>query len=182
MTILGFVIFSITYNTPQHRLSICGILILTAVNFRWIISTKLPSVSYLTFMDYFSLGGIFIQITFCLWFAVVGVGLVTSDTSLAKTIENYVLYGLAGAYALFLVYVVCTFIWVELYKARFQRKSSSELKKSQTMKQAFAKGLASPEVQKDKLDKKLKEANHEQSSLSKSGVNPVIISREKQTV
>ncbi len=51
ITMIGFTAFAINYSTPQHRLGITGILILTAVNFRWIISARLPSVSYLTYLD-----------------------------------------------------------------------------------------------------------------------------------
>jgi uncharacterized membrane protein len=140
ITIINFTVFSIPHSAPYNRLSISGILILTAVNFRWIISAKLPSVSYLTFMDQFSLGGIFVQVTFCVWFSVIGAGLVTADTSFANTIENYVLAGLTVVYTAFLIYVLFLFILVEVHKAKFQRDSEKERKEAQEAKKTFAKG------------------------------------------
>jgi hypothetical protein len=168
ITTLGFAVFTIGYETPQHRLGICGILILTAVNFRWILTARLPSVSYLTFMDYFSLGGIIIHISFCVWFSVVGVGLITSNVKLGKTIDQlYVLCGFAGLYAAFLIFVFFIFLKSEVYKLKFQREGEKEWKKVQKEKKAFAKGYTIPVVQKNNPNLL--------STLSQSNVTTLIV-------
>jgi hypothetical protein len=177
ITTLGFTVFTIGYETPQHRLGICGILILTAVNFRWILTARLPSVSYLTFMDYFSLGGIIIHISFCVWFALVGVGLITSSTSLAKTIEMYVLIGFAVAYISFLAYVLIIFILSELYKAKFQYESEKEWKKLQKEKKAFAQGNSNGNLPKKKPDKKTTESD--QPAISQTNVTTFVVAEAK---
>jgi hypothetical protein len=72
-------------------------------------------------MDKFSLGGIFIHVIFCIWFAVFGVGLLTSDKSFAETLEMYVLCGFGAFYVLFLAFVIIFhFIWAKVYTAKFQ--------------------------------------------------------------
>ncbi len=55
---LGFATFAIGVTAPQNRITILCILLLTAINFRWIIAQRLPSVSYMTFLDKFAIGAI----------------------------------------------------------------------------------------------------------------------------
>ncbi len=48
ITVLGFVPFSFAPDGPQFRCQVTGLLLLTSVNFRWIVTQRLPSVPYLT--------------------------------------------------------------------------------------------------------------------------------------
>jgi hypothetical protein len=48
VSVLGFVPFSFPYNAPHFRIQTTCLLILSSVNFRWIVTQKLPTVSYLT--------------------------------------------------------------------------------------------------------------------------------------
>jgi hypothetical protein len=56
ISILGFVPFSFTYTAPHFRIQTTCLLILSSVNFRWIVTQKLPSVSYLTTLDKYAIG------------------------------------------------------------------------------------------------------------------------------
>jgi hypothetical protein len=141
ITTLSFCTFSTDYGGPQNRLTICGILILTAVNFRWIITSCLPSVSYLTFLDQFSIGGLFILVIVFVWDSVIGSELIATTTSFdKKSIETYVLIGFAALYVTFLAYIVFNFAWIEFYKKKFQRDSHAEWLELQEQKKNVVAG------------------------------------------
>jgi hypothetical protein len=147
ITTLGFVTFAMDYTGPQNRLAICGILILTAVNFRWLITARLPSVSYLTFLDQFSIGGLAVLVMFVVWDAILGSGLLTSDKTLGKQIEMGVLIGFAVIYMFFLAYIIFGFVRIEFYKTRFQHESYREWRTLQKKKKLFSKGKVAPKKQ-----------------------------------
>ncbi len=48
ISVLGFVPFSFPYNAPHFRIQTTCLLILSSANFRWIVTQKLPTISYLT--------------------------------------------------------------------------------------------------------------------------------------
>lgn len=58
ITVLGFVPFAFDPNGPQFRCQVTGLLILTSVNFRWIVTQRLPSVPYLTSLDKYAIGSL----------------------------------------------------------------------------------------------------------------------------
>jgi hypothetical protein len=171
ITVLGFTTFSIGYNTPQHRLGICGILILTAVNFRWVITARLPSVSYLTFLDQFSLGGLFIQISFVVWDAVIGSGLVSS--AFAKFIEPIVICVFAAVFIVFILFMLFDFVKIEVRGLLFTKKCESEWRDLERRKRLFAKAVVL-----DKKEVSGKIAAGQMPSLTydgKSGDGPVLV-------
>jgi hypothetical protein len=145
ITTLGFCTFSIAYTGPQNRLSICGILILTAVNFRWLITARLPSVSYLTFLDQFSLGGICILVALFLWHAIIGCGVINTSTSTIQAIEMYVAITYAVFYVLFLILMFVNFLKIEIHMRTFKRKSEKEWQKLEERKKLFKMGNFKPE-------------------------------------
>ncbi|CAF1003742.1 unnamed protein product, partial [Brachionus calyciflorus] len=52
---LGFVPFSFQYSAPHFRIQTTCLLILSSINFRWIVTQKLPTVSYLTTLDKYAI-------------------------------------------------------------------------------------------------------------------------------
>ena len=55
ITVLGFVPFAFSPESPQFRCQVTGLLLLTSVNFRWIVTQRLPSVAYLTSLGKYEL-------------------------------------------------------------------------------------------------------------------------------
>lgn len=53
-------------------MSVAGVLILTQVNFRWIITQRIPSVAYLTSIDKYAIGNLFFLVLFAFWHAIIG--------------------------------------------------------------------------------------------------------------
>lgn len=69
---MAFVTFTVALETPQSRLQLTFILLLTTVTFKFVVNKSLPRISYLTYMDKYILGTMFILCCVCVWHAVVG--------------------------------------------------------------------------------------------------------------
>ena len=92
-------------------MSVAGVLILTQVNFRWLITQRIPSVSYLTSIDKFAIGNLFIQILFAIWHAIIGSTLFSSDETVQSTTDSYALYGLGGIFTLYTLFHTFKILW-----------------------------------------------------------------------
>jgi hypothetical protein len=122
ITSLGFATFSISVTTPQFRCQVTGLLLLTSVNFRWIITQRLPSVSYLTLIDKYTIGCLFCLAAIFIWHAIIGSKIITSDSSTLSTIDGYVLYGMAGVYVVFKIIMIIWGLVLALKVYRFKKK------------------------------------------------------------
>jgi hypothetical protein len=65
-------------------------------------------VSYLTFIDKYTIGCLFSLAGIFCWHAIIGSKVITTDTSLLSTIDGYVLYGMAFVYVVFVIIMI---IW-----------------------------------------------------------------------
>lgn len=134
ITILGFVSFAFDTGAPQFRCQICGLLILTSVNFRVIVTQKLPCVPYLTSLDKYAIGNLFFLILFCVWHSLIGSNLISSDITIRKKIDRYVLLGSIILLILFnciyLVWFVIMYRSIRKFEAECHEKSKNEIKKN----------------------------------------------------
>lgn len=72
ITLSSLAVFSMSCNIPQNRLQTSCTLLLTSVTFKWVTNRSLPSVSYMTSLDKYSLGCILIICLQCIWHGVIG--------------------------------------------------------------------------------------------------------------
>ena len=72
ITAVSFTIFAVNSNLPQNRLQISITLLLTSVMFKWNTNRSLPTVSYLTSMDIYSIGCIIFICLTIIWHSIVG--------------------------------------------------------------------------------------------------------------
>ena len=100
ITVLGFVPFAFDVSGPQFRCQVTGLLLLTSVNFRWIVTQRLPSVPYLTSLDKYAIGSLFSLVLFCVWHSLIASNVITRDQEFRQIIDNYVFMG-AGIFYLF---------------------------------------------------------------------------------
>ncbi|CAF0865229.1 unnamed protein product [Brachionus calyciflorus] len=101
ITVLGFTIFSISPTTPQFRCQVTGLLLLTSINFRWIVTQRLPSVSYLTLLDKYTIGCLIYLVLFCVWHAIIGSESIISNIELKRDVDFYFLIGSAITFIVF---------------------------------------------------------------------------------
>ena len=138
---LGFTTFSILCNGPQNRMSIVAILLLTSVNFRWIVTARLPSVSYLTLLDRFSIGCILVMALMFVWDAIVGSLVISSSVDYLKEIDMYVLILTAVCFVIFILFIVLDLVRIGVNFKRFKDKTKDEYLKSLKEKKAYALAL-----------------------------------------
>ena len=119
---LGYATFSISVITPHFRCQVTGLLLLTSVNFRWIITQRLPSVSYLTLIDKYTIGCLFNLALIFIWHAIIGSKVITPITSDLKTIDGYVLYAMVVLYVVFNLVFVVWFIVLSLKVHNFKKE------------------------------------------------------------
>ena len=72
LTALSFTVFSIPTNLPQNRLSTIYVILLSSISFKWVINRSLPPVSYLTFLDKYSIVSIFFLCVTAVWHSIIG--------------------------------------------------------------------------------------------------------------
>ena len=112
ITILGFVPFSFQNDLPQFRIQTTLLLYLSEVNFRWIVTQRLPSISYLTILDIYAITALVFLVLLCVWHAIIGSSLMSqilqSDRDIIDRIAFYIL---ASCFVLFHLVYTLYFVW-----------------------------------------------------------------------
>lgn len=105
VTTIGFTSFSFAPESTQLRCQLTSLLLLTLVNFRWILSNSLPSISYLTLLDKYSIGSLLFLFAFFLWHSFLAYFIEISGASNAsfdaKLYDTYMFYGFICLYSTF---------------------------------------------------------------------------------
>lgn len=110
ITILGFVPFAFDSGGPQFRCQVTGLLLLTSVNFRWLVTQRLPSVAYLTSLDKYAIGSLLYLVLFCVWHSIIGSNIITREEQLRKKIDYCVLFGSTGSFIIFNLFYIIWFV------------------------------------------------------------------------
>jgi hypothetical protein len=134
ITVLGFVPFAFEVSGPQFRCQVTGLLLLTSVNFRWIVTQRLPSVPYLTSLDKYAIGSLFSLVLFCVWHSVIGSNVITKDTEKKQLIDNYVFMGAGIFYLLYNIGYITWFIKMARSIKKFHLNSLKQLQEAITKK------------------------------------------------
>lgn len=110
---LGFVPFSFAAYSPHFRIQTTCLLILSSVNFRWIVTARLPTVSYLTTLDLYAIGALVFLVMLCCWHAIIGTFLLNDvvEKTLRQEIDICAMYIILSVYALFHVIYCVFFLW-----------------------------------------------------------------------
>ena len=179
ITILGFVPFAFDVKAPQFRCQVTGLLLLTSVNFRWVITQRLPSVPYLTSLDKYAIGSLLYLVLFCVWHSIIGSNIISDELYDRKKIDRYVLFGSA----LFcIIYNLCYVIWfVKMSKEirKFQLEGLKEAAEQARVREKFKKKDAqesqsvSQDDQRDyeELQKRVKKELYSNNKSVSKGVN-----------
>jgi hypothetical protein len=125
ITVLGFVPFSVDSSSPHARMSVAGVLILTQVNFRWVITQKIPPVSYLTSIDKYAIGNLFIQILFAMWHAIIGSVLFDSISSERSVYDSYALIAFSCLFAIYTTFTLAKIIYTQKQIDKWRKDKNS---------------------------------------------------------
>ncbi|CAF0736813.1 unnamed protein product [Brachionus calyciflorus] len=93
ITSISFTAFSFKPLDPQFRCQVIALLMLTLVNFRWVITQRLPSVSYLTMLDKYSIGSIIFLFISFVWHSMIGSRTFSEDLASIKRLDRYFFLG-----------------------------------------------------------------------------------------
>jgi hypothetical protein len=69
---LALTIFAIPWTQINSRLGSAYTLLLSNVSFKWVINRSLPAVSYLTYLDKYSIIGVIFLAAIAIWFSILG--------------------------------------------------------------------------------------------------------------
>ncbi len=141
ITTLAFATFAIGLTGPQNRVTIVGILLLTSINFRWVITQRLPSVSYLTLLDKYSIGCIMLLASLFSWDAIIGSFIISKDVAYLKLIEVYAIYCFTGGYLLFLSCIVMWFLKLFISVKNFERTNLKAYLRNKNKKIAYVRAI-----------------------------------------
>lgn len=126
ITTLGFVPFAFDPSGPQFRCQVTGLLILTSVNFRWLVTQRLPSVPYLTELDKYSIGLLFHLVFFCIWHSIIGSSAISTDK---KRFDCYFLFGASVFFTFYNFYYLTWFFKMSRKIKKFLHDGQDEAKK-----------------------------------------------------
>jgi hypothetical protein len=102
VSVLGFVPFSFSISNIQFRIQVTSLLILTSVNFRWIVTQRIPNVSYLTTLDKYAIGALIFLVVLCAWHSIIGSSVIYDNDIINKQrVDAVALYVLAFAYVIY---------------------------------------------------------------------------------
>ena len=111
---------------PNARQTVAGVLILTQVNFRVIITQCIPPVPYLTSIDKYAIGNLFFLILFACWHSIIGSQMFSNfllDTR--KEIDQYVLLSFGVA---FICYTIAYMTWIVRMQKAIEKKKLNKNK------------------------------------------------------
>jgi hypothetical protein len=122
ITCLGFTTFSINPSFPHFRCQVTGLLLLTSINFRWIMTQRLPSVSYLTLLDKYAIGCLFFLSSKFIWHSLIGSQIIAKDLTELYRIDLSLLYTFFAAFLafnlIFLLWFLVLFFKIKSFKLK----------------------------------------------------------------
>lgn len=124
ITSISFTAFSFSPLDPQFRCQVIALLMLTLVNFRWVITQRLPSVSYLTMLDKYSIGSIIFLFISFLWHSMIGSRAVIKSEMETKRFDKYFFLFYIALYFIFNLLFLFLFLKLYLNIRTFIRKNS----------------------------------------------------------
>ena len=93
-------------------MSVGGVLILTQVNFRWIITQRIPPVSYLTSIDKYAIGNLLFLVLFASWHAIIGSTIFDSYGDTRFTIDAYLLGAFGIVFFIYTLFFILKIKWM----------------------------------------------------------------------
>jgi len=128
---LSFTTFCVEPNKAQFRLALSFTLVLTTIQFKFVINRCVPKVSYLTYLDKYVLGSLVMIISSCVWHSGIQQIMKNYPHLMAKelgwlTIDKKVCMSLLCVYVLYHTVFILGLYWYACAKRREMRELDSE--------------------------------------------------------
>ena len=137
ISILGFVPFAFACTSPHFRVQTTLLLILSSSNFRWVVSQRLPSISYLTILDKYAITALIYLVLLCIWHSIIGstlfVQFTFNDRNRIDNILFYIIAGLfIGFHIVYIMYFLYKFLRYKKLEDPQERKKSDDVELGST--------------------------------------------------
>lgn len=147
---LGFVPFSFSAYSPHFRIQTTCLLILSSINFRVVVTQRLPIVSYVTTLDLYLVGAQMFLVLLCCWHAIIGTFLLDEIVTNEVRVE-------IDAYALALIstiYFLFQIIYITFFITKYLRYGNiiKEEEENERLKQMMKNTLADEKINQFKVD------------------------------
>lgn len=137
ITSISFTAFSFSPFDPQFRCQVIALLMLTLVNFRWVITQRLPSVSYLTMLDKYSIGSIIFLFMSFMWHSMIGSRAVIKSDMETKRFDKYFFFSYIAFYFIFNLLFLIIFLKLYLNIKAFKKKNQKKAAVIQKLSNSF---------------------------------------------
>lgn len=126
ITVSALTVFGMDCKLPQNRLQTTCTIMLTGVSFKWVINRYLPTVSYLTSLDQYSIAGTTFVCALAIWHGVVG-RFWSHDT--AQSYDNIAFWVFSSILVVINVTFTYVFIIAQARITKLRRKEHEFLRK-----------------------------------------------------
>jgi hypothetical protein len=131
ITITALCFFSISCKLPQNRLQSTGTTLLTSISFKWVTNRVVPTVSYTTSLDRYSLIHIVFLISLLFWHSIIGS--FWDDVQGAESIDFYILIAFACVLLLIQLCFLTSFIRAYCKIRTLKKRETNQLVKSSSI-------------------------------------------------
>lgn len=125
ITTTTFTSFAIDAKLPQSRIPATCTFLLTSVSFKWVINRSLPTISYLTSLDQYSMLCIFFICLMTSWHSIIGSNWTKDE---AKEIDKWALVGFSCAFVILNIYFLIWLGRTYRYILRLKKREKQYLK------------------------------------------------------
>jgi hypothetical protein len=141
ITLICLCCFSIKCDIASNRLIVSITVFLTLITFKWAINKNLPSLSYLTTLDQYSLMCIFFVFVNCIYFSIMGAITIENCLTPYKQIDNSIFYASACAFVAINFLFVVRFLLFNKRNNKRLAKRKQEYNKISLGKRARIKSI-----------------------------------------
>lgn len=125
---LAFMPFSFSVTGSNTRIGVILTLMLSSINFKISVTTRIPTVSYFTVLDKYAIPALIYLIILCIYHAIIGSSLFSSlSVTKLNFIDKIVFYSVAGVYftlsVIYLIYFISKIFKQKRIEKEFQQQS-----------------------------------------------------------
>ena len=129
---LGLMPFSFSVSVANARIGVILTLLLSSINFKISVTTRIPSVSYFTVLDKYAIPALMYLVALCVYHAIISSPLFSQLPSQTITyIDKIAFYCVVGIYSLYslayLIYFICKVAKQKILEKKFREQAANGL-------------------------------------------------------
>ena len=118
--------FSFAVNSPSTRIGQTVMLILSSINFKIAVTTRLPTVSYLTILDKYALTALIYLAVLCIYHSIIGSPLLSTNSTSTLNRYDQICLGVFGFLFISFHILYTIYFLIKLMKHKKVKKEEEE--------------------------------------------------------